>query len=128
MAKNVSRNKKNTKPTTYIPSRGVFAFFDRVFNMDKVLGGAFPAYQMRYILWSSVLIILYIASSLNAENLIHKIDVLKADLEEKRADYTTQEAAFMKSGKQSEIIQKLEGTGLEENKTPPTKIIVTNDD
>ncbi len=128
MAKNVSRNKKTIKPATYIPSRGVFAFFDRVFNMDKVLGGAFPAYQMRYIVWTSALIILYIASSLNSENLIHKIDVLKADLEEKRADYTTQEADFMKSGKQSEIINKLKGTGLEENKTPPTKVIVTSDD
>lgn len=128
MAKNVSRNKKTIKPATYIPSRGVFAFFDRVFNMDKVLGGAFPAYQMRYIVWTSALIILYIASSLNSENLIHKIDVLKADLEEKRADYTTQEADFMKSGKQSEIINKLKGTGLEENKTPPTKVIVSSND
>ncbi len=128
MAKNVSRNKKTIKPATYIPSRGVFAFFDRVFNMDKVLGGAFPAYQMRYIVWTSALIILYIASSLNSENLIHKIDVLKADLEEKRADYTTQEADFMKSGKQSEIIHKLKETGLEENKTPPTKVIVSSND
>ena len=122
MAKNFSRNQH--KNTTYKPSKGIFAFFDRVFNMDKLLGGVFPASQLKYVVWVSGLIVVYIISSLNAESLIHKIDKMKAEVEEKRADYTTQKADFMKAGKQSEIIKRVEPMGLQENKTPPTKIVV----
>lgn len=123
MAKNVSKN-QNKSSSTYRPSKGVFAFFDRVFNMDKLLGGVFPATQLRYIVWISALIVIYIISSLNAESLIHKIDKMKTEVEEERADYTTQKANFMKAGKQSEIIKRVESMGLQENQTPPTKIIV----
>lgn len=123
MAKNVSK-KQSRESSSYRPNRGVFAFFDRVFNMDKILGGVFPASQLRYIVWISGLIVIYIISSLNAESLIHKIDKMKSEVEEARADYTTQKADFMKAGKQSEIIKRVEPMGLQENKTPPTKIIV----
>lgn len=123
MAKNVSKI-RNKSSTTYRPSRGIFAFFDRVFNMDKILGGKFPASQLRYVVWISGLIVIYIISSLNAESLIHKIDKMKAEVEEQRADFTTRKAGFMKDGKQSEIIKRVEPMGLQENKTPPTKIVV----
>jgi hypothetical protein len=49
--------------------------------------------------------------------LIHQIDKTKAEVEELRADYTTQQADFMKAGKQSEIIKRVESMGIEENKT-----------
>jgi Bacteriodetes cell division protein (FtsL-like) len=123
MAKNVSKN-QNRSSSTYRPNRGIFAFFDRVFNMDKILGGKFPASQLRYVVWICGLIVVYIISSLNAENLIHRIDKMKAEVEEQRADYTTQKADFMKAGKQSEIIKRVAPMGLQENKTPPTKIVV----
>ena len=61
MAKNVSKNKHKSS-ATYRPSRGIFAFFDRVFNMDKILGGKFPASQLRYVVWISGLIVIYITS------------------------------------------------------------------
>ena len=125
MAKNFSR-KKDSNSSSYRPSKGIFAFFDRVFNMDKIFGGRFPAYQLKYVIWISGLIVTYIILSLNAESLIHRIDKMKADVEEKRADYTTQKADFMKAGKQSEIIKRVEPMGLQENKTPPTKIVVKN--
>lgn len=123
MAKNFSRKKDNNSPS-YRPSKGIFAFFDRVFNMDKIFGGRFPAYQLKYVIWISGLIVIYIILSLNAESLIHKIDKMKTEVEEKRADYTTQKADFMKAGKQSEIIKRVEPMGLQENKTPPTKIVI----
>lgn len=125
MAKNFSR-KKDSNSSSYRPSKGIFAFFDRVFNMDKIFGGRFPAYQLKYVIWISGLIVIYIILSLNAESLIHRIDKMKAEVEEKRADYTTQKADFMKAGKQSEIIKRVEPMGLQENKTPPTKIVVKN--
>ncbi len=121
MAKNVSRNP--TKPKSK-PAKGIFKVFDSVFNMDKIWGGVFPAHQFKYILWVSFLIVIYIAVTLKAEKMIRQIDYLKVELEEVRADYTTQKAAFMKSGKQSEIIKKVTPLGLEENKIPPTKLII----
>ena len=124
MAKNFSRKKDSNSTTSYRPSKGIFAFIDRAFNMDKIFGGRFPAYQLKYVIWISALIVTYIILSLNAEGLIHKIDKMKAEVEEKRADYTTQKADFMKAGKQSEIIKRVESMGLQENKTPPTKIVV----
>jgi hypothetical protein len=123
MAKNVSKN-KNRSSATYRPSKGIFAFFDRVFNMDKILGGKFPASQLQYVVWISGLIVVYIISSLNAESFIHRIDKMKAEVEEQRADFTTRKANFMKAGKQSEIIKRVSPMGLQENKTPPTKIVV----
>ena len=123
LLKNFSR-KKDSNSSFYRPNKGIFAFFDRVFNMDKIFGGKFPAYQLKYVIWISGLIVTYIILSLNAESLIHRIDKMKAEVEEKRADYTTQKADFMKAGKQSEIIKRVEPMGLQENKTPPTKIIV----
>ncbi|WP_044171909.1 FtsL-like putative cell division protein [Flectobacillus major] len=123
MARNVSKQQPK-RASSHKTNRGIFDFFDRVFNMDRLLGGEFPAYQLRYVLWVSLLIVMYIASSLNSEGLIHQIDKSKAELEEIRADYTTQQADFMKAGKQSEITKRVEPMGLEENKTPPTKIII----
>jgi hypothetical protein len=92
--------------------------------MDKILGGKFPASQLRYVIWISGLVVIYIISSLNAESLIHKTDKMKAEVEEERADFTTRKADFMKAGKQSEIIKRVQPMGLEENKIPPTKIVV----
>lgn len=124
MARNVSKQPSSSTEKVNSKGTGLFSFFDSVFSPDKILGGEFPATQLRYILWICFLIILYIGSSINTEGLIHRIDKAKAELEEVRADYTTQQAAFMKAGKQSEVIKKVEKMGLEENKTPPTKIIV----
>lgn len=121
MAKNISRVQRIQRSR-----KGFFANLDKLFNMDKILGGEFPWHQFKYFVWIGGLIVLYIGSSLSAENLIYTIDTTKAELEEIRADYTTQEADFMKRGKQSEIIREMKRrqTGLQENKTPPTKIIV----
>ncbi len=124
MARNVSKQPSSSTEKVKGKGASLFAFFDSIFSPDKILGGEFPATQLRYILWICFLIILYIGSSINTEGLIHRIDKAKAELEEVRADYTTQQAAFMKAGKQSEVIKKVEKMGLEENKTPPTKIIV----
>ena len=60
----------------------------------------------------------------HTSRLVQENAALKAEVEELRADYTTQQADFMKAGKQSEIIKRVESMGIEENKTPPTKIIV----
>jgi hypothetical protein len=47
----------------------------------------------------------------------------KAELEELRADYTTQKAEFMKKGKQSYLAEAMKKYKLEVSLTPPYKIV-----
>jgi hypothetical protein len=124
MARNVSKNvTPKSSSTRKSNGKGLFSIIDAIFNMDRLLGGV-PCLSIALFALAIFLIVLYIASSLHSESLIHQIDKTKAEVEELRADYTTQQADFMKAGKQSEIIKRVESMGIEENKTPPTKIIV----
>jgi hypothetical protein len=54
-----------------------------------------------------------------ADGKIHQIVKNKAELEELRADYTTQKAEFMKKGKQSYLAEAMKKYKLEVSLTPP---------
>ena len=58
-----------------------------------------------------------------ADGKIHQIVKNKAELEELRADYTTQKAEFMKKGKQSYLAEAMKKYKLEVSLTPPYKIV-----
>jgi hypothetical protein len=53
---------------------------------------------------------------------------LKKEVDDLRAEYTSIHADYMKSGKQSVVIEKVKSIGLEENLIPPKKIIVKEED
>ncbi|GAB3246197.1 hypothetical protein GCM10027347_00900 [Larkinella harenae] len=94
--------------------------FDRLFGEDN----PWPIKHFDRIMWISFLLILYIGFNHNAERLVRNIQRVKAQVDEKRAKYTTLQADFMKSGKQSEISKQVLATGLTEPVTPPLKIVV----
>ncbi len=93
---------------------------DRLFGPDNL----WPIRHLNRILWVSVLLILYIGLNHNAERLVRRIQRTKAEVDEARAEYTTLQADFMKSGKQSEIAKRVAGSGLSDSQTPPQKIVV----
>ncbi|MBC8152190.1 MAG: hypothetical protein H7Z72_04705 [Bacteroidetes bacterium] len=97
---------------------------DRLFGPDNL----WPIRHLNRILWVSVLLILYIGLNHNAERLVRRIQRTKADVDEARAEYTTLQADFMKSGKQSEIAKRVAGSGLSDSQTPPQKIVVKADE
>ena len=97
---------------------------DRLFGPDNL----WPIRHLNRILWVSVLLILYIGLNHNAERLVRRIQRTKADVDEARAEYTTLQADFMKSGKQSEIAKQVAGSGLSDSQTPPQKIVVKADE
>lgn len=82
-----------------------------------------PIRYFYYFLWVVMLLVLYERMGYLSEQYVRKSLILKKEVEDLRAEYTTIKAEYMKSGKQSEIIDKVKAMGLEENLTPPHKIV-----
>lgn len=100
---------------------------NRQLDLNRWLGGRLPVEMMPKALWVAGLLVVYIFFSHTAERLIRQTDRTKRELDERRTEYTTQKAAFMKEGRQSAIARKVADQGLIDykNQQPPTKIVVT---
>ena len=88
------------------------------------LGDTLPTETLKRIVWLGILCIFYIYIQHSYEGFIKKIDRTRNEMEEKRAEYISQKSRYMFASKQSEIAKKLTDKGLEENITPPIKIVV----
>ncbi|CCH56056.1 hypothetical protein BN8_05364 [Fibrisoma limi BUZ 3] len=97
-----------------------------VIGLDRLFGedNAWPIRHIDRILWVTLLLIIYIGLNHNAERLVRRIQRSKTQVDELRAQATTLEADFMKSGKQSELSKRVSGLGLTDSLTPPHKIVV----
>lgn len=96
---------------------------DLLFNIDSLTGGELPFDLLKKIFFISGLIMVYIYYTMMAESKIHRIESVKMDLEEIRADYTTQKAEYMKVGKQSYLALAMKKYNLELSLTPPIKLV-----
>ena len=103
---------------------GIFDNLNTWLTNRLELGDKLPTETLRKIVWVGILGIFYIYVQHNYESFIKKIDKARNDMEEKRAAYISQKSRYMFASKQSEIAKKLTDNGLEENITPPTKIVV----
>lgn len=97
---------------------------DLLFNIDSLTGGELPIELLKKIFFLAFLIMVYIYYTMMAESKIHRIEKVKMDLEEIRADYTTQKAEYMKVGKQSYLAIAMKKYKLELSLTPPIKVVV----
>ncbi|MFN3489124.1 MAG: FtsL-like putative cell division protein [Emticicia sp.] len=103
---------------------GIFDRLNTWLTNRLELGDELPTETLRRIIWLGILGIFYIYVQHSYEGFIKKIDKARNDMEEKRAAYISQKSKYMFASKQSEIAKKLTDDGLEENITPPTKIVV----
>ncbi len=103
---------------------GIFDRLNSWLTNHLELGDELPTETLRRIIWLGILGIFYIYVQHSYEGFIKKIDKARNDMEEKRAAYISQKSKYMFASKQSEIAKKLTDDGLEENITPPTKIVV----
>ena len=94
-----------------------------LFDIDHLTGGELPVEWIKKIVFIAFLILIYIYYSMLADGKIHQIVKNKAELEELRADYTTQKAEFMKKGKQSYLAEAMKIYKLEVSLTPPYKMV-----
>lgn len=130
MATNTFRRSSRPPKTPKKRESRLYNYLNRTIGLERLFGedNPWPIRHFNRIMWGSLLLIIYIASNHNAERLVRNILLVKAEVDELRAHYTTLEADFMKSGKQSEISKRVATTGLAESKEPPLKIVVKTED
>ncbi|MCX6290423.1 MAG: FtsL-like putative cell division protein [Bacteroidetes bacterium] len=112
----VSEKKKaSSRPARkFIRVMRVFDVFDR----NQVVKA------MPFILFVTLLIMFYIGNSYYAESTIRKIDRMKTELKEKRAEYISTESDVSYRRKPSEIAKAVEPMQIKEPLEPPKRIVV----
>ena len=124
MATNTFRDRPEPALPKTPRKAGIFDHLNTWLTNRLELGDKLPTETLRKIVWVGILGIFYIFVQHNYESFIKKIDKARNDMEEKRAAYISQKSRYMFASKQSEIAKRLTDSGLEENITPPTKIVV----
>lgn len=132
----MSENKRKPRPQPERPRRSfkLFNWLNRFLPLSRVFGESKPGNEERvpvkyfyYLLWLVMLLVIYERFGYMSEKYIRESIRLKREVEDLRAEYTSIKANYMKSGKQSEIIEKVKANGLEENLIPPKKIVADSD-
>jgi hypothetical protein len=80
--------------------------------------------QLPYVLFLSLLALIYIGNRYHAEKIIRDLDKLQNDVMDLRAESITSESDLMYISKQSEVARLLreEHSSIKESVTPPVKI------
>ncbi len=77
-----------------------------------------------YLIFLLAIGVLYVGNTHRAEGTIRQINKKEKELKEKRWEYISGNSELMFNRKQSEMAEKLMGSGLEELDEPPYKIVV----
>ncbi len=122
MASNTYKSQTGTRSGR----RSFFALLENVINVERIFDKGLPIQFLLPILFSTILCIIYIGNLHYAEKNIRKINKLRIEVEDLRADYTTLKADYMYTSKQSEVAKKAAALGLKESAEPPNKIILSD--
>jgi hypothetical protein len=126
-ANTIRENQEAKKAAPKTSAKGsIFSLIEKTFSAGMFAEGL-PVKYLPHILWVSFLIILYIANAHYAEKTTRKIDKMKLEVEDLRADFTTQKSEYMYASKQSEVARKVLERGLTESKVPPVLIDKTKE-
>ncbi|MFY0599141.1 MAG: hypothetical protein JXR03_05685 [Cyclobacteriaceae bacterium] len=111
------------KPSKTQSRGGFFALMEKALRVDKSITEVIHVRFLPQIFFISTLCIIYIGNRHYAEKKIRTINKLERSITDLRADYTTLNAAYKFSSKQSEVAKQAEELGLKESNVPPYKII-----
>ena len=135
MTKKASASKKNSvrmKAKEEAPKQksgfSIFMLLDKYTNVDFIFEEGLPIKYLPRVLFITAVTLFYIGNTHYAEKTIRKINRLKVETEDLRADYTTLASDYMEASKQSEVARNVAPLGLEESSTPPYQVIVTEDE
>lgn len=98
-------------------------------SVSNVISGSFLSdksvtKQVPFILCIALLAMVYIGNNYNAQKTAISINKTRKEIEGLRYEYISTKANLMFISKQSEIIKRLEGSGLKEAIVPPEKIFI----
>lgn len=106
----------------------LFKLLDKYANVDALFEEGVPLKYLPYILYTTLITLFYIGNTHFAEKTIRKIDKIKVETEDLRADYTTLKSDYMEASKQSEVARNVAPLGLIESSSPPYQVIVPADE
>jgi hypothetical protein len=101
-----------------------FRFMESYLSLGGIFEQGLPIRYIPHILFLTFLGIVYIGNIHYAEKNIRKVNRLKREVDDLRADYTTTQAEYMQASKQSDVATKVAPRGLVESSVPPYKIVV----
>lgn len=129
MTENTFRINRETQPEPGAPAKGwsLFSGLERRLQFEKYFEAGFPVRYLPRALFVFALGLVYIGNSHYAEQTVRLIDRTHSEVEDLRADFTTQKAELMYASKQSEVASKVVGLGFQENVLPPIKVEVDPD-
>lgn len=104
--------------------RSVFARIEEAMRIPVVFDSGVPVKYVPYVLFLTALGVFYIGNTHYAEKTVRKIDRLKVEVEDLRADYTTLKSDYMFASKQSEVAKSVRKSGIIESVEPPFKIVI----
>jgi len=98
-------------------------------SLNSVFSGTFLSNEkvlqhIPFVLFLSVIAILYIANGYWADDKIRQVNKLSSRLKELRSEYISTKSDLMFVSKQSEVAKSAEKMGLKEPIAPPMKIVV----
>jgi len=106
------------------PGKGMFAGLEKKLKLESYFEEGFPVQYLPKILFIMVLGLVYISNTHYAEKTVRKINTIRAEVEDLRADYTTLKSDLMFASKQSEVARKVKALGLKESLKPPYKVAI----
>jgi hypothetical protein len=98
-------------------------------SLNTVFSGTFLSNDkvvkhVPFILFLSVIAILYIANGYWADDKVRQVNKISAQLKELRSEYISTKSDLAFVSKQSEVAKAADKLGLKESITPPMKIVV----
>ena len=137
MTKKASAPRANTvrlKPEQEAPKPkrpkgfSIFGLLEKYASVDTLFEEGVPLKYLPRILFLTLLTLFYIGNTHYAEKTLRRIDKVKVETEDLRADYTTLKSDYMEASKQSEVARNVAPLGLEESSSPPYQVIVSEDE
>ncbi|QNK62958.1 hypothetical protein H7F33_00060 [Pedobacter sp. PAMC26386] len=102
-------------------------FFKKLF-LDGVVTKEAATAMLPFLIFLSLLTMLYIANSHMAVKNIRDIDKLNKEVKELSWEYKSLKADLMFKSKLTEVAKKVDTLGIKELTEPPKKIIISNDE
>ena len=100
----------------------VFDVLERNLKMESWFEDGVPTKYFKHVLFLTGIGLLYISNTHMADRMSREYTVLKKEIEDLRADYTTLKADYMYESKQSEVAKKVKHLGLKEGGDAPVKV------
>lgn len=103
---------------------GIFGGWEKKLRLENYFEEGFPVLHLPKVAFVMILGLFYISNTHYAEKTVRRINQVRVQVEDLRADYTTRKADLMFASKQSELAKKVKPLGLKESLDPPFKIVV----